>query len=157
MKITKHFTFEASHVLPKHPGKCSRLHGHSWKLAVTIDGPVDPETGFVVDYGVVKGLVDENIISRLDHTHLGQGVAHCYQSISDFTNQLGMFHPYFGHDFYPSSENLCRAIFKLLNPLIQELGKHVRLDSITIDETCTSSATWSRADEHFDTQHNPRG
>jgi 6-pyruvoyltetrahydropterin/6-carboxytetrahydropterin synthase len=143
MKITKHFTFEASHVLPKHPGKCARLHGHSWKLAVCVEGPIDPRTGFVVDYGELSQLVRDYIVNNLDHTHLGYGEA--LTEIDPDTR--GYWHPYFGEKFYPSSENLCRAIFKLLNPLVQELGTDVRLYSIQIDETCTSSATWSREDE----------
>src|SRR5438034_5141876 len=50
MLLRKTFRFEASHILPKHPGKCSRLHGHSWVLHVSITGPINRDTGFVMDY-----------------------------------------------------------------------------------------------------------
>jgi len=145
MKITKHFTFEASHILPKHKGKCSRLHGHSWKLAVCVDGPVNKETGFVLDYGILGEIVKTHVIDHLDHSHLGCGVA-----ITDNAVQGPLrreWQSYLGPNFYPSSENLCRLIFRLLSPFFQG-EDNVRLYSITIDETCTSSATWSVDDEY---------
>jgi 6-pyruvoyl tetrahydropterin synthase/QueD family protein len=145
MKITKHFSFEASHVLPLHPGKCSRLHGHSWKLAVEIEGSVNPVTGFVLDYGILSKVVKANLIDQLDHTHLGAGTATCFNSEWPTGKD---FYQYF-KNIYPSSENLCRACFKLLSPLIQEI-KDVRLYSIKIAETCTSEAIWTAEDEYGD-------
>ncbi len=148
MQISKEFTFEASHILPKHKGKCSRLHGHSWRLWVVVEGPIHEETGFVCDYGELKMLVDSQVINKLDHSHLGCGIAwtgddqHPWQS-------------YFGPAFYPSSENLCKAVFKLLSPLVQELAKDVHLNKITIAETCTSEATWSKEDE-LRSQYEPK-
>jgi len=69
MILRKTFRFEASHVLPKHPGKCSRLHGHSWVLHVSVSGPIDSETGFVMDYADISERV-RPIIDCLDHYHL---------------------------------------------------------------------------------------
>lgn len=150
--IEKEFRFEASHVLPKHPGKCARLHGHSWVLRVAVKGPVDPETGFVLDYAELKKLVNEHIVERLDHQHLGCGIVQhtpvIYHSDSSgdmrtvYTNVV----PPFGVTFYPSSENLVTAIASLLKPLIPELKPHVRLYQISLDETCTSRATWTNLD-----------
>lgn len=127
--ISKDFTFEASHILPKHPGKCSSLHGHSWKLTISVEGPVNADTGFVVDYSKLKQLVNTEIIQFIDHTHLGYGAAQQQT-------------PFFGINFYPSSENLVIAIGLMLQPLIKELGKNVRLYEASLNETCTSRATW---------------
>lgn len=134
-QLTKKFRFEASHILPLHPGKCSRLHGHSWTLDVTVEGPINPTTGLVVDYADLSRLVNKEIIDRLDHQHLGQGFAYCHEIAQS---------PPFGTNFYPSSENIAVAIGKMLVPLIPELpsAKEVRLVSITIGETCTSECTW---------------
>lgn len=134
MIISKDFTFEASHVLPKHPGKCSRLHGHSWGLTVAVEGEVDPETGFVCDYASLKYIVQLYIIDKLDHSHLGAGEA-IHEGLDS------AMPPYFGWNFYPSSENLVIAIAKILSPLIQEING-VRLFEITLKETCTSAATY---------------
>jgi len=142
MIVTKDFTFEASHVLPEHPGKCSRLHGHSWKLAVSVIGEVDPETGFVVDYAELSKLVNEHIIDKLDHTHLGCGKALTGRE----GEELQMWRPYFGWTFYPSSENLVRAIARVLEPLVQELRHGVTLFEVELKETCTSAARWRYSD-----------
>lgn len=137
--IEKEFRFEASHVLPKHPGKCARLHGHSWVLRVAVKGLIDPDSGFVLDYAELKKLVNEHVVNKLDHTHLGNGYARLDKFDGDFgTNAQCAF----GEGFYPSSENLVVAIGKILTPLIPELKNNVRLYSITLDETCTSRATW---------------
>lgn len=126
-------------MLPKHEGKCARLHGHSWVLIVAIEGPISTETGFVADYGKLKNLVDEEIVSKLDHTHLGQDIA---QTGGRFIERVETWEPFFKRDFYPSSENLAVKIGETLTPYIQELGKDVRIHEIVIEETCTSRATW---------------
>jgi len=75
MRIGATFTFEASHLLPKHQGKCKNHHGHSYKLEVQFDGEVVQEEnstidGMVVDFGDVKDMVKSLIIDNLDHRHL---------------------------------------------------------------------------------------
>lgn len=75
MRICKQFTFEAAHVLPHHPGKCSRLHGHSYRLEVFVDGPLQssgPASGMVVDFDEIAGTVREHVIDRLDHRSLNE-------------------------------------------------------------------------------------
>lgn len=74
MKISKAFTFEASHQLPQHPGKCKRLHGHSWVLTVSVHGRINPDTGMVMDFTDLKREV-QPLILALDHEHLGNGYA----------------------------------------------------------------------------------
>lgn len=140
LSLTKTFRFEASHVLPKHPGKCSRLHGHSWVLDVTIDGPVDPETGFVVDYGRLKACVEAFVIEKVDHYHLGAENV-LLGDIED--TQVAVL----GHNFYPSSENLVTAFVRLLRGPIQALRSGVDLLSLTLHETCTCECTWQREGE----------
>jgi len=109
------------------------------------EGSIDPKTGFVVDFGKLSELVKAHVIEPLDHTHLGAGNA---RIVDSFGNNWCYWVPYFGVDFYPTSENLCRAIFKLLAPLVKELASDVSLSCITISETCTSEASWSRHDEY---------
>jgi 6-pyruvoyltetrahydropterin/6-carboxytetrahydropterin synthase len=70
VEVAKEFRFEASHVLPNHPGKCSNLHGHSWKLFVGYDGLLNDETGMVMDYATISKYV-QPIVDELDHSHLG--------------------------------------------------------------------------------------
>ena len=75
MQIRKSFTFEAAHVLPHHPGKCARLHGHSYRLEVALDGPLQAEgraCGMVQDFETVSRLVKESVIGELDHRSLNE-------------------------------------------------------------------------------------
>lgn len=72
MIIGKHFAFEAAHVLPKHPGKCSRLHGHSYHGTLELEGPIDGETGFVLDFSEVGTIISEEIMERFDHRTINE-------------------------------------------------------------------------------------
>ena len=67
--VTRSFHFEAAHQLPWHPGKCRDLHGHSYRLEVTVDGPIGPQ-GIVVDFDEIKEVVEREIIARYDHRYL---------------------------------------------------------------------------------------
>ncbi len=73
--ITKMFRFEAAHSLPGHQGKCARLHGHSYKLEVTLRGaikdtPGESDHGMVMDFGELGTLVNHTVMERLDHQEL---------------------------------------------------------------------------------------
>jgi 6-pyruvoyltetrahydropterin/6-carboxytetrahydropterin synthase len=73
MQIRKRFRFEAAHVLPHHPGKCSRLHGHSYRFEVAIEGQLQaagPAQGMVIDFDEVSAIVKSTIVERLDHASL---------------------------------------------------------------------------------------
>ena len=70
MRVCRSFPFDAAHFLPDYPGKCSKLHGHRWTLEVEIEGPVNPRTGFVMDFSELKILVQSRVIDHLDHDSL---------------------------------------------------------------------------------------
>ncbi len=70
MILRRTYRFEASHVLPRHPGRCKRLHGHSYRFIVEIDGPIEPYQGMVLDFGDLDAVVDREVLSRCDHYHL---------------------------------------------------------------------------------------
>ncbi|MBP7146741.1 MAG: 6-carboxytetrahydropterin synthase QueD [Acidobacteria bacterium] len=69
MKIRREYRFEASHVLPRHPGACRRLHGHSYRFIVELQGPIDPGQGMVLDFGDLDGIVRAEVLERVDHRH----------------------------------------------------------------------------------------
>lgn len=68
--IGKIFSFAAAHRLPDYEGSCSDLHGHEWSLVVSIKKRVDKKTGMVLDFSVLKNVVNEYVISSLDHSYL---------------------------------------------------------------------------------------
>jgi len=65
-RVVRSFRFEAAHQLPWHPGACRRLHGHSYRLEVTAEGPVGPD-GMVMDFAELDRLVVGEVVDRFDH------------------------------------------------------------------------------------------
>ena len=66
MLVTKEFTFDSAHFLPNYYGKCERMHGHTYRLQVTVDGKVG-ENGLVIDFVILKKIVKEKVLNKLDH------------------------------------------------------------------------------------------
>lgn len=76
MLVTKTFWFDAAHQLPNYGGRCERLHGHTWKIDVTVRAPIDPATGISFDFGKLKEVVHERVVALLDHTYLNDFMEH---------------------------------------------------------------------------------
>ena len=145
MKLTKQFRFEAAHILPKHPGKCHRLHGHSWVLEVSTEGEINPLTGFVTDYADISYTM-EPIIKNLDHRCLGDWSDPVFVQLSErLTGHMATGMP---KNFYPSSENLLVVIGR---QILYEKPSW-SWSELTLHETCTSTATLSR--KEFDEKFN---
>ncbi|MEU8294129.1 6-carboxytetrahydropterin synthase QueD [Streptomyces pseudogriseolus] len=115
MEIFREFTFEAAHRLPNVPDghKCARLHGHSYKVVVHVEGDVEPQAGWVMDFGDVKRAF-KPIEAELDHYYLND--------IAGLEN--------------PTSEVLAKWIWERLN------GDLPALSAVTVRETCTSGCTY---------------
>lgn len=69
MLVLKEFKFDAAHYLPSYNGKCEHLHGHTYKLVVKVEGYPDAE-GMIMDFSLLKKVVQEKVLSRLDHSLL---------------------------------------------------------------------------------------
>lgn len=137
MYVSKTFVFEASHQIANHPGKCRRLHGHSWVLVVTCQGKLDPETKMVKDFYLIKEAV-QPIIDRLDHQHLGCGEVKVIDEVDRvvtthlFTTVEGM-----PIDFLPTSENM-------LIWIASQFPTDLPWCKLELKETCTSNAILER-------------
>lgn len=70
MRVRRSFDFDAAHRLPHHPGKCRELHGHAYRLVVTVDRPVDPASGLAVDFSELKAVVKREVVDLLDHRYV---------------------------------------------------------------------------------------
>ena len=75
MKIAKEFTFDAAHFLKDYHGKCENLHGHTYRMRVTIEGERQPN-GLVVDFAEIKKIVNEKVIDKWDHTNINDTLEH---------------------------------------------------------------------------------
>jgi 6-pyruvoyltetrahydropterin/6-carboxytetrahydropterin synthase len=69
MFVSKEFTFDSAHFLTKYHGKCENMHGHTYRLRVTVEGPVQ-EDGMVLDFKELKSLVKEKVVDKYDHQNL---------------------------------------------------------------------------------------
>ena len=69
MEVTKIFTFDSAHFLTQYYGKCEKIHGHTYKLEVTIEGDVQ-DNGLVLDFIILKRVVNKHVISKIDHMNL---------------------------------------------------------------------------------------
>ncbi len=119
MRIRKQYKFEAAHILPWHPGKCARLHGHSYRLDVTLQGPLQtdgPSRGMVEDFDTISQVVEREVISTLDH-----------RSLNDFLEN-------------PTAEAIACWIWQRLAPHLH------RLEELTLWETATACAILRRSD-----------
>lgn len=122
--LTKEFTFEAAHKLPAHDGKCARLHGHSWKMRVIVqgenlDGKPSPKAGMLMDFSNISKVVAPIYRDQLDHHYLNE--------------TTGLENP--------TSEELARWIYNQLRLHFEE-DKFVDLVAVEVDETCTSSCRY---------------
>jgi len=114
-RLTKEFFFEAAHTLPKVPAdhKCARMHGHSYRIEISVEGEVDPEMGWLYDHSAISRAMDP-ICDRLDHRYLND--------IPGLEN--------------PTIENLAAWLWKQLQPLCPGLCE------IVIQETPTVRCTY---------------
>ncbi len=74
MRVKATFDFEAAHRLPHHPGKCRELHGHSYRLVVTVERPVSAATGIAIDFADLKQIVRCSVVDPLDHTYVNDRI-----------------------------------------------------------------------------------
>ncbi|MDR1226106.1 MAG: 6-carboxytetrahydropterin synthase [Prevotellaceae bacterium] len=138
IRVTKEFSFEMSHQLDGYNGKCRNIHGHSYRLFVTVIGePIadvnHPKCGMVVDFTDLKKLVADCIIEPLDHTLLLRTGSATAQALQHTGTKIAMV------GYQPTCENMVAHFAQTLQPL---LPKNVRLHSIRLYETATSHATW---------------
>lgn len=100
MKITQAFSFEAAHFLPNvgPTHRCRAMHGHSYRVELKLEGPVDPTTGFVVDFFTIEQAFGP-MLAQLDH--------HCLNDISGLEN--------------PTAENIAVWIYDRIKPALAQL------------------------------------
>ncbi|ORA15563.1 6-carboxytetrahydropterin synthase QueD [Mycobacterium asiaticum] len=109
------FTFEAAHRLPNVPSehKCSRLHGHSYRARIHVTGPIDPKSGWIIDFGNIKDAC-KPVVAQLDHYYLNE--------IPGLEN--------------PTSERLAVWIWHELEASLPLMS------AVSVSETCTSGCTY---------------
>lgn len=142
IRVTKEFRFEGAHALAGYDGKCRHIHGHSYRLFVTLKGDINqvqdhPKSGMVVDFSDLKKLVNELIVEPFDHALILRSDAALANEIMDnYCNVIIT-------DFQPTCENLAQHFAKLLK---ERLPEHLSLHSIKLYETPSSFVEWVAED-----------
>ena len=119
MLLRKEFTFDAAHNLVQYHGKCEALHGHTYRLAVVLEGTPDAE-GMILDFCELSAAVRERVVSRLDHTY-----------INDIIPQ-------------PTAENISQWIWDQIEASLSR--SNCRLHEVWLWETATSYVVLSASD-----------
>ncbi len=144
IRITKEFTFEMAHALWNYDGLCSNIHGHSYKLAITVTGKpeedqTNPKYGMVLDFNVLKNIVKTHILSKYDHSL----VVSKQVSVESLKNTAQMFDRMQIIDGQPTCENLLIEFAKTISA---QLPGTIKLFSIKLSETDNSYAEWYASD-----------
>ena len=144
IRVTKQFTFDMAHALFGYDGPCKNIHGHTYKLSVTLKGQViensnDPKNGMVIDFTDFKRIVTDNIVSVFDHSLVLNSSA----PYGDLKNLNENFERINFVPFQPSCENL---LVDFLNKISSKLPEGVTVNSIKLEETPTSYAEWFAED-----------
>jgi 6-pyruvoyltetrahydropterin/6-carboxytetrahydropterin synthase len=145
IRITKQFSFETGHALYGYDGKCKNVHGHSYKLSVTVIGkPISDNSnvkfGMVIDFSDLKKIVKEEIVDVFDHaTVFNKNTPHV-ELASELENR--------GHhvilvNYQPTSENM---VTDFAQKIKNRLPADIKLHSLKLQETDTSFAEWYTSD-----------
>ena len=144
IRVTKEFAFEMAHVLWNYDGPCRNVHGHSYRLFVTLSGiPVDdlenPKNGMVIDFTDLKRIVKKEIVTVFDHAVV--------VSSRFGTEKTEMFTKMFGNtvlvDYQPTCENL---VLDFAGRIKKHLSPGIQLHSLRLYETANSFAEWFASD-----------
>lgn len=144
IRLTKEFSFEAAHALGGYDGPCREIHGHSYRLFVTVKGhPAtdrhDPKQGMVIDFGVLKSIVSEEIISHFDHALVLRSTLDppLRRVLKErFDNLVTV-------DYQPTCENM---LADFARRIMARLPEGVGLHALRLHETASSYAEWYAED-----------
>jgi len=145
IRITKQFSFETGHALHGYDGKCKNVHGHSYKLYVTVIGqPINDtshvKNGMVIDFGDLKRIVNREIVDLFDHaTVFNKNTPHV--ELAEELQKRG--HNAILVNYQPTSENM---VIDFAEKISDKLPHHIKLHSLRLQETDSSYAEWYASD-----------
>ena len=147
IRLTKEFTFEAAHMLEGYDGLCREIHGHSYRLFVTVKGepitdPESPKYGMVMDFGVLKRIVNKQIVERLDHSFTMRNTPMAKEILCNM-RCCEEFQKVVLVDYQPTCENM---LADFAERLLGALPEEIELHSLRLHETATSYAEWFASD-----------
>ena len=145
IRVTKQFKFETGHALYGYDGLCKNVHGHSYKLDVTVIGmPITDskhvKNGMVIDFGDLKAIVNQEIVNPFDHATV-LNVSTPHKEIADEMENRG--HKIIRVNYQPTSEMM---VLDFAEKLKSKLPQHLELYSLKLRETASAFAEWDAKD-----------
>ena len=145
IRITKKFTFEAAHALYGYDGKCKNIHGHSYKLFVTIIGnPIKDSNnvkfGMIIDFSDLKKIVKSEIVEEFDHSVIFNKNSPHKELAEDLIKNG---HKVILANYQPTIEEM---IIDFADRISAKLTPEIKLHSLKLEETETSYSEWFAAD-----------
>lgn len=137
MKITKSFTFDAGHRLSNYEGKCKNLHGHTYKVEITIKGTLD-KIGMLIDFGTLKEVYNKTVDAKFDHKLILFQDDPLNKKIQEVSPEAVVMVPY-----NPTAENFAKDIFNMVADGLDDLKAPGLVDKIRVYETPTSYAEFN--------------
>lgn len=142
LELTRKFTFEMAHALSGYDGACRHIHGHSYKLYVTVSGmPIEDETnpklGMVIDFSVLKKIVNEAIVDKYDHALVLRSGSLSESLIAELKSNWRVEEV----DFQPTCENMIMDMYDNLAALMPQ---GVKLAELKLYETENSYVTYRK-------------
>ncbi len=139
--VTKEFAFDMAHALQHYEGLCKNIHGHTYRLFVTVAGEPNTQAGasdegMVIDFGLLKKIVNENIVHIFDHAL----VLHQNYPFDEKVTQTKLIRV----EYQPTCENL---LFDFVDRITSHLPEYAALTKVRLYETITSFATWYADDQ----------
>jgi len=144
IRVTKEFDFEMAHALKNYDGPCKHIHGHSYKLFVTVIGQPktdanSPKLGMLIDFGDLKKLVNKEIVDVFDH-------ALVLSSHSEFTCHETK-HEMFGNTIFVNYQPTCEnMVIDFAMRIKSKLPENITLHNLKLYETATSYTEWFASD-----------
>jgi 6-pyruvoyltetrahydropterin/6-carboxytetrahydropterin synthase len=144
IRITKEFDFEMAHALWNYDGACRNIHGHSYRLFVTLIGlpnsdSNDPKFGMVIDFKDLKSMVKVPVVDFFDHSLVvyREAEGEILGTIRQMYEKVHVF------DFQPTCENL---VLHIVNTIQGSMLPGIQLQAVKLYETATSFAEWHLED-----------
>ncbi len=140
LRVTKIFDFETAHALWNYDGKCKNIHGHSYKLTISISGKVindidHVKNGMIIDFGELKKIVKSEVVEDFDHCLLlNKNTPHAkYTEVENGFSKIMLC------NYQPTAENM---LIDMVNRIKPNLPLHIELKYAKLQETDNSFVEW---------------
>jgi len=138
MKVTRSYEWDAGHRVTVHGGQCKHAHGHRYKTEVTFALPATPDTGMVIDFGILKTELAKFIDGKLDHAYMAHPADEVGALLRDLGHRVFVMPEHLGQ---PTAENIAQMIGEVMTGVLSDMPGEVV--GVVVYETPNCWASWT--------------